>query len=141
MRRWKAALKAELDVGYAARRLYERLGDGQLNFLMDMVGRTRLHRDLVSLPATDFDWHSGAVTKLLGHPLVGGFLRLLHPLGARLVKYSVAREAQEPLPTWPARAGSLADRSYLFRLSSPAGANIRSGPLSSASTWTELATL
>ena len=81
---WRGLLQRELDVGYAARRLFERLGDGQLNFLLRAVAGSGLHHDLLTLPTAAFDWHSGAVARLLTHPLVGGFLRLVQPFGSRI---------------------------------------------------------
>ena len=91
--RWKKMLLRELEVGYNARRIFEQLKDSQIDFLMRVAGRSGIIQNLVNLHTTDFDWHSGVVTKLLRHPAVGGILSLIRPLWAG--------RSQEPLSEPP----------------------------------------
>ena len=95
---WKKLLKRELEVGYSSRRLFERLTDRQLNFLLRLVARTGLHRDMATLPASAFDWHSSAVVNLLKHPIVGKFLRLAQPVASRLTRDSLEDGEYPPDP-------------------------------------------
>jgi geranylgeranyl reductase family protein len=85
-RRWKRLLARELEVGYSARRLFEFLSDQQIGSLVYQAANNGIHADLLSTVDTSFDWHSRLIGKVLGHPVLGGALRLINPLLARLAR-------------------------------------------------------
>ena len=89
--RWKHILQNELDVGYNARKLFEQLSDKQINLLMNVAGRTGMLHGLLKLKSVDFDWHSGSVLKLLGHPAISSFLGLISPLWTKLSQDSMSK--------------------------------------------------
>ena len=82
--RWKDLLTQELEVGYSARRLFESLNDRQIGTLLRNAGDSGLRGDLVNSPDLSFDWHSKIIGKVMGQPVLGGALRLINPILARL---------------------------------------------------------
>ena len=84
--RWKKVLSQELEVGYSARRLFEALNDQQISSLVHQAGANGTGADLVNSPELSFDWHSRTIGKVMGHPVLGGALRLINPLLARLAR-------------------------------------------------------
>ena len=83
---WKNLLSNELEVGYSARRAFEFLGDGQISSLVHQAGTNGFVTELAKSPDVSFDWHSSMIGKIMGHPTLGGVLRLVNPLLARLAK-------------------------------------------------------
>ena len=79
-KRWKALLSHELEVGYSARRVFETLRDSQIDFLMHSIATNGIHRELVDSRALSFDWHSGVIMKIMGHPLLSKALAFVNPL-------------------------------------------------------------
>jgi flavin-dependent dehydrogenase len=102
-RRWKRLLSQELEVGYSARRLFEFLNDQQIASLVEQAGANGFRTELASSPDICFDWHSRIITKVMGHPVLGGALRVINPLLARLAR------TPEFSYVPPAAAGSLPD--------------------------------
>ena len=102
-RRWKRLLSRELEVGYSARRLFEFLSDQQIGSLVNQAANNGIHADLLSSIDTSFDWHSRLIGKVLGHPVLGGALRLINPLLARLAR------PPDSSPVLPPVAGGLPD--------------------------------
>lgn len=86
--RWKDLLAGELQVGYSARRLFEFLNDRQIGSLVTQAGANGFHSDLVGSSDVSFDWHSKMIAKVMGNPALGGALRLINPLLARLAPHS-----------------------------------------------------
>lgn len=84
--RWKRLLSQELEVGYSARRLFEFLSDQQIASLVEQAGANGFRTELASSSDICFDWHSRIITKVLGHPALGGALRVINPLLARLAR-------------------------------------------------------
>ncbi len=72
---WRQRLGGELRVGYLARRLYESLGDAEVDSIFDMIIEHGIDRALLEAEDVSFDWHGGAVMKLLGHTAVSAFLK------------------------------------------------------------------
>ena len=72
---WKRALGWELKVGYWARRLYEALGDRQLDRIFDIISEDGMLDALVQTEDLSFDWHASAVLKLLGHHALSGVIK------------------------------------------------------------------
>ena len=82
-REWRALLARELEVGYSARRLFEYLGDGHISSLIDQASKIGFVSSLANSSDVSFDWHSSMIGKIIGHPGVGGLLRLVSPLLAK----------------------------------------------------------
>ena len=89
---WKILLSNELEVGYSARRAFEFLGDSQINSLMHQAGKNGFVAELANSPDVSFDWHSSMIGKIMGHPTLGGVLRLVNPLLARMARAPVPAE-------------------------------------------------
>ncbi|MBM3941477.1 MAG: geranylgeranyl reductase family protein [SAR202 cluster bacterium] len=93
--RWHALLAAELDAGYAARRIYEFLSDQQINFLVRQAGSQSLRAQITGWAGQSFDWHSQVINRLVGHPALGGALQWMNPLLCRLALRQGGGEAEE----------------------------------------------
>ena len=83
---WKRLLSNELEVGYSARRVFEYLGDSHISSLIHQAGSNGFVAELANSPDVSFDWHSSMIGKIMGHPTLGGVLRLVNPLLARMAK-------------------------------------------------------
>ena len=95
---WKSLLSNELEVGYSARRLFEFLGDSHISSLMCQAGKNGFDSELAASQDVFFDWHSSMIGKIMGHPTLGGVLRLVNPLLARMAKPSGPTEIFAPEP-------------------------------------------
>jgi flavin-dependent dehydrogenase len=62
---WRSLIAKELQVGYLARRMYESLSDKQVDRVFAAVRRSRIHEMLLRSPDSSFDWHSGALLKVM----------------------------------------------------------------------------
>ncbi len=69
-RRWRRRLGRELRTGYWARRLYEKLGDRQVDRLFREVRERGIAAALLKSDDITFDRHSGVITGLLKHQVV-----------------------------------------------------------------------
>ncbi|MCH7736160.1 MAG: NAD(P)/FAD-dependent oxidoreductase [Chloroflexi bacterium] len=85
-KQWKSLLSNELEVGYSARRVFEYLSDSHISSLIDQAGKNGFVSELAASPDVSFDWHSSMIGKIMGHPTLGGVLRLVNPLLARMAK-------------------------------------------------------
>ena len=83
---WKGLLAKELEVGYSARRLFEFLGDNHISTLVHQASKNGLVAELANSPEVSFDWHSSMIGKIMGHPTLGGVLKVVNPLLARMAK-------------------------------------------------------
>ena len=83
---WKSLLSKELEVGYSARRVFEYLGDSHISSLIHQASKNGFVAELADSPDVSFDWHSSMIGKIMGHPTLGGVLRLVNPLLARMAK-------------------------------------------------------
>ena len=83
---WKNLLSNELEVGYSARCAFEFLGDSQISSLVHQAGKNGFVAELANSPDVSFDWHSSMIGKIMGHPTLGGVLRLVNPLLARMAR-------------------------------------------------------
>jgi len=73
---WKRLLGRELRLGSWAHRLYERLGEGRLEWLMALAGKKGLAAELSASPEIGFDWHVSAMLHIVK--------QLAWPFGRRL---------------------------------------------------------
>ena len=80
---WKDLLAQELEVGYSARRLFECLTDKQIGTLVRQAVSAGIPADLSNAEDFSFDWHSHTIHRVMGHPALGGALRLINPVLAR----------------------------------------------------------
>ena len=85
-KKWKSLLSDELEVGYSARRVFEYLGDSHISSLIHQASRNGLIAELADSSDVSFDWHSSMIRKIMGHPTLGGVLRVVNPLLARMAK-------------------------------------------------------
>jgi geranylgeranyl reductase family protein len=81
---WKNLLSNELEVGYSARRVFEFLGDRHISSIIHQASKNGFASELANSPDVSFDWHSSMIGKIMGHPTLGGVLRLVNPLLARM---------------------------------------------------------
>ena len=95
---WKSLLSNELEVGYSARRVFEFLGDNQISSLICQAGKNGFVSELAASSDVSFDWHSSMIGKIMGHPTLGGVLRLVNPLLARMTKSPGPAEVFAPDP-------------------------------------------
>ena len=91
---WKAVFGKELRIGYYARRMYEALGDDQVECLVDQLLSARIQREFMSAREFSFDWHSGLILKAMGHRELGKLIRSLGPMVAAFL----------PRLSWPVTA-------------------------------------
>ena len=66
-RGWKKRLNRELRSGYWARKLYERLSDGQIDRIFDIIKSAGIDKALLEAEDLSFDWHGEIILRLLGH--------------------------------------------------------------------------
>jgi len=59
------------------------LGDGHISSLVEQASKNGFVSSLANSPDVSFDWHSSMIGKIMGHPGLGGLLRLVNPLLAR----------------------------------------------------------
>lgn len=64
---WKGMLARELQIGYWARRLYERLSDRQIERIFDIIQSNNIHEVLLQSQDFSFDWHGDSILKALRH--------------------------------------------------------------------------
>jgi flavin-dependent dehydrogenase len=93
---WKNLLSTELEVGYSARRVFEYLGDSHISSLIHQASNNGFIAELADSPDVSFDWHSSMISKIMGHPTLGGMLRLVNPLLARMARSPEPAEIFSP---------------------------------------------
>ncbi len=77
---WKKRLGRELRVGFYARRMYEALGDRQVEYLMNTIAHNGIHRDIVQGRLSSFDWHAELILKGMSHRASRGVMEPLKSL-------------------------------------------------------------
>ncbi len=80
-REWKGRLQRELNTGYWVRRAFERLSDGQIDGLFDIMAKKHVAEKMLERNGVSFDWHSRAIMPLITGAGIGGLigmLRLMH---------------------------------------------------------------
>lgn len=63
--RWKKKLLRELQIGYWARQIYEKLNDRQIEHIFDIIQTNNIHETLLRSPEFSFDWHSDSILRAL----------------------------------------------------------------------------
>jgi len=69
-REWKRLLGQELRIGYGARRLFERMGDSQVDYLLSALADGEAQSTLRQGPGASFDWHAGIIQTFMRLPVV-----------------------------------------------------------------------
>jgi len=62
---WKKKLGRELEIGYWARKFYEKLSDKQIEQIFDIIEENRIHELLLQSPHFSFDWHGNLILRAL----------------------------------------------------------------------------
>ena len=76
-RKWKKKIGREMRIGYWARRLYEHLGDRQIDKLFDIIKSTGVDKALLEAEDLSFDWHSEVVLRLLAHKAIARAIEMM----------------------------------------------------------------
>jgi len=94
-RAWRRVLGRELRLGYWARRLYERLGDGRVDRLFEVVVRRGIDAALLNAPDLSFDWHSQTILRLLRYQAVAAVLNVAKlPFGSGRIDPPTAKRLE-----------------------------------------------
>jgi digeranylgeranylglycerophospholipid reductase len=64
-RGWKEKLSRELQIGYWARKTYERLDDRQIENIFDIIRANNIHEAILQSPDFSFDWHCDSILRAL----------------------------------------------------------------------------
>jgi len=64
-RDWQKKLSRELQIGYWARKTYERLDDRQIENIFDIIQANKIHEEILQSPDFSFDWHGDLILKAL----------------------------------------------------------------------------
>ena len=64
---WRRILSRELQVGYWARRFYEKLSDHQVEQLFHLIESNGIRETLLESDDFSFDWHAGIILGVLKH--------------------------------------------------------------------------
>ena len=76
-REWKRKLGRELRVDYWARKFYERLNDGQIDSIFDIIKSHGIDEALLKAEELSFDWHGAVVLRLLEHRAVSKAIEMM----------------------------------------------------------------
>jgi flavin-dependent dehydrogenase len=76
-RAWRKKLGRELQMGYWARRLYERLSHEQIDLIFKIMKSGGIDEALLKAKDLSFDWHSRTIIQLLKYQVVAGTLKII----------------------------------------------------------------
>jgi len=76
-RAWRRKLGRELEIGYYARKFYERLSDKQVDRVFKIIKSHGIDQALLQTEDLAFDWHGAAIMRLIGHQVVSKALRAM----------------------------------------------------------------
>ena len=76
-RRWRKKLGRELELGYWARKIFERLSDSQIDRIFDIMKTRRLDQTLLEMKDLSFDWHGKVILTLLRRRAISSVARVL----------------------------------------------------------------
>jgi geranylgeranyl reductase family protein len=77
---WRARLGKELQVGYWAHRLYQKLDNRQIERLHNFISKNGIPQFIAELDDFSFDWHSELILKTLKHLAVAIPAQAIKPL-------------------------------------------------------------
>jgi flavin-dependent dehydrogenase len=78
-KKWRARLGKELQVGYWAHRLYEKLDNRQIERLHNFINRNGIPQFIAELDDFSFDWHGELISKTLKHLAIAIPARAIKP--------------------------------------------------------------
>jgi len=76
-RQWRKKLKRELITGYWVRKIYERLGDGQIDGIFDIMKSSGMDRTLLETEDLSFDWHGDIILRLVKDRVIAGAMHIV----------------------------------------------------------------
>ncbi len=76
-RAWRRKLGRELEIGYYARKFYERLSDKQVDRLFRTIKSHGIDQALLQIEDVAFDWHGKAVMRLIGNKIMSKALQAM----------------------------------------------------------------
>jgi flavin-dependent dehydrogenase len=76
-REWRRKLRQELRIGYQARKFYERLSDGQIDRIFDIIKSQGIDEALLKAEEMSFDWHGAVVLRLLEHRAISKAIEMM----------------------------------------------------------------
>ncbi len=76
-REWKKKLGRELQVGYWARKLYERLSDRQVDRVFDIMKSDGIDKALADTEELSFDWHGEGMLRMVGYGALSRVMRVM----------------------------------------------------------------
>ena len=76
-REWLKKLRREVEIGYHARKLYERLSDRQVDRIFNIIISNGIDHALLEAKDLSFDWHGEAVMRLIRHKVVSKALQAM----------------------------------------------------------------
>jgi geranylgeranyl reductase family protein len=74
---WRKKLGRELQMGYWARRLLERMSDEQIDLIFKLMKSGGIDEALLNAKDLSFDWHSRTIISLLKYQVVAGALKVI----------------------------------------------------------------
>ena len=74
---WLKKLRREVEIGYHARKLYERLSDKQVDRIFNIIISNGIDHALLEAKDLSFDWHGEAVMRLIRHNVVSKALQAM----------------------------------------------------------------
>ena len=93
---WRSLFGREMTIGYYARKLYESLGDGQVERLLKASADSGLQDDMANSSEFTFDWHSRLILKALRPSYLGSIMRsfgpVVRPLVLKLLRSGLATQ-------------------------------------------------
>jgi digeranylgeranylglycerophospholipid reductase len=77
-REWRKQLGEEIKTSRRARKLFERLSDGQINKVFEIAEATGIVKSLLEMEDVSFDWHSHTVKKLVREKILTRIRQFVH---------------------------------------------------------------
>ena len=74
---WKAVMRDDMEVAYAARRMLDTLSDSQVDYLIRKLGNSEAAQRLWESPSLSFDWHGRFFKTMVKTPVMRGAFRAL----------------------------------------------------------------
>lgn len=76
---WRKKLGRELEIGYYARKLYERLSDKQIDSIFNIIKSNDIDQALLQAKDLSFDWQGKVIMRLIRHKVISKVLEAMKP--------------------------------------------------------------
>lgn len=83
-KQWRTMLGKELQTGYWARRLYQKLGNRQIERLHNFISSSGIPQFISEAENFSFDWHGELILKMLGHLTISIPIQAIKSIGVYL---------------------------------------------------------